>query len=610
MADIFNDTIQQTGGLYASDYLWSAAGNWSNGRLPVTTDAVTVNLSTTKTSVVDGTISVASVGFSNSGSLLIGGSLTASGSMLLASGNSMSVLAKGSLQVNGTLTLSGGTLDLAGSASIANLALNTGSTFTIEGNSSVAQIGGGSVTIGRGGALEVTTGTNSNLSAGGDLFTLNGGSLKLDGSVLLLAGSGFTFGAASLGTSALYIGDMANFTNGSLSNSIRSFDLGDSLQFGNTTFSSATYSSNSHSLILKSSGSTSTYTLTNFTVAAGVAGPGFSLGTAANGGTILTLNCFLAGTRIETEGGLVAIEALSVGDLVVTIEHGARLLKPIRWIGACRVDVSRMDDDMAREAAPVRIRAHAFADGIPARMLVNGTSILRETDRVRYDVYHLEFETHSILLSEGLTTESYLDTGSRAGFGLPDACRVHLPNWAEDAAAPLVTAREAVEPVWRRLAERAETLGQGVPQRSRVARTTQDPALCVRLENGVLLRARRRRGERHFFVLPAGGTHAALQSRSAVPAEIEGPFVDDRRRLGVCVRGVKLWNDLRSTVLVPGGDGLPGWHRPEQPGGCRWTDGSGALRLPVLLRPTVLEVELACVGRYELPEDQQQLLSA
>ena len=634
MADTFNQTVTQGTGPYAGDYLWSTIGNWSTNALPASGDAVTLNLKQgANAAVVDGTISVASVLFNSSGSLLIGGSLS-TGSITVASGVSgeaMSVLSGGSLRMTGTLNLSGGTLDIAGTASINGLALNNTS-LTIEGATTVAQLGGGSIGINRGGVLEITTQTNSSLSSGGDIFTLNGGSLRLDSGVTLLGGTSFTFGkVATYGVSKLDLADLPNNLgayNG-FAYAINAVGVGDSIEIGTGTFSSVTYTASGHSLALSGSNGTPNYTLTNINLAASSGTLSFGLSTAADGGTLITLNCFLSGTRIETAAGTVPIEAMSTGDLVVTIRDGVRVLSPVRRIAARDVDFDGMDDDAARDAAPVRIRAHAFAENVPsrdllvtgdhcvfeagglvpARMLVNGASILRDTDRIGYRVHHLEFEDHSILLSEGLTTESYLDTGGRAGFG-PDANVPAPATWAGDAAAPLLTARDDVEPIWRRLAERAEALGMGAAGRSLVTRSTQDPAVRLRLAGGVPLRARRCRGDRHFFVLPPGSAHATLQSRSAIPAEIEGPFVDDRRRLGVCVRSMKLWTDLCSTDIAIGGADLAGWHQAEQPDGCRWTDGEADFVLPVLAHAAVLEIELTAVARYPLAEELPRRMRA
>jgi hypothetical protein len=63
---------------------------------------------------------------------------------------------------------------------------------------------------------------------------------------------------------------------------------------------------------------------------------------------------------------------------------------------------------------------------IPIRHLINGSTIVQEPiDEVTY--YHVELETHDVVVAEGLPCESYLDTGNRAAFNdsLRDRQRVH-----------------------------------------------------------------------------------------------------------------------------------------------------------------------------------------
>ncbi len=74
-----------------------------------------------------------------------------------------------------------------------------------------------------------------------------------------------------------------------------------------------------------------------------------ALGTAAsdvqfNSG-ILSVICFAAGTRIRTDCGDVAVEALRVGDRVATFsgEH-----RPVRWIGERRIDLTRHPEPRRR----------------------------------------------------------------------------------------------------------------------------------------------------------------------------------------------------------------------------------------------------------------------
>ncbi len=188
--------------------------------------------------------------------------------------------------------------------------------------------------------------------------------------------------------------------------------------------------------------------------------------------------CFAAGTRIATERGEVAVEALAVGDLARLASDGTA---PVVWIGHRRIDCSHHP---RREAVwPVRIAPHAFGLGrparalrlspdhavfvdcvlIPIRYLLNGATVAQvPTARVAY--YHVELPQHSVLLAEGLPVESYLDTGNRAAFGNGGTAVLAHADFARgvwDAAscAPLVTAGPVRERVYRRLIAQALALG-------------------------------------------------------------------------------------------------------------------------------------------------------
>jgi hypothetical protein len=187
---------------------------------------------------------------------------------------------------------------------------------------------------------------------------------------------------------------------------------------------------------IKSDGN-ETYTLTtpddhSYTLHfVGLGGAALYLGPDAGGGTAITsIPCFRAGSRIATERGLVVVEDLRVGDVVQTISGRAQ---PIRWIGHRRVDCRRHPTPAS--VWPIRIAAGAFAprrpvrnlwlspdhavfaEGvlIPVRLLINGNSIAqRPVETVTY--FHLELPRHDVILAEGLTVESYLDTGDRHAF--------------------------------------------------------------------------------------------------------------------------------------------------------------------------------------------------
>ncbi|MDE2333330.1 MAG: Hint domain-containing protein [Rhodospirillales bacterium] len=175
--------------------------------------------------------------------------------------------------------------------------------------------------------------------------------------------------------------------------------------------------------------------------------PGVHVGT--DGLDTLITACLAAGSRIATARGPVAIEALAVGERVVT---ASGRLAPVLWLGRRALDLARH----ARPEAvlPVRIRAGAFAPGVPerdlllspdhavllggalvpVRHLVNGVSIARE--RCASVVYwHLELDRHDVVLAEGLACETYLDTGNRAAFAGEPVLALHPEGAARHARA-------------------------------------------------------------------------------------------------------------------------------------------------------------------------------
>lgn len=169
---------------------------------------------------------------------------------------------------------------------------------------------------------------------------------------------------------------------------------------------------------------------------------GTNLGTVTTGTETLTVTCFFAGTRIATPKGQVAIELLKPGELVLTAD--GRTL-PVSWLGV--QTVSTVFADKMR-VLPIRIKAGALADNVPARdllvspdhamfvdgvlvhagALVNGTSIVRETKVPQiFPYYHVELDEHALIVAEGAAAESFIDNTDRLGFD----------NWAEhDAAYP------------------------------------------------------------------------------------------------------------------------------------------------------------------------------
>ena len=359
-------------------------------------------------------------------------------------------------------------------------------------------------------------------------------------------------------------------------------------------------------------------------------GAGISAGQFAlvNGNTIVAQAlCVAAGTRIATGDGEAAVETLRPGDLVRT---PAGALRPVRWIGQRAIDAAR--HPTPREVQPVRIRAGALADRVPkrdlrvspehalllegglvpARLLLNGTSIVQETACRFVTWYHLELESHDVLLAEGAAVESYLDTGNRWNFANGGGAMSLHPSFADGqgdaeggaygqagrlgrSCAPFWDAASVVEPIWRRLAARGAAAGFGDPW---AMATTADPALTV-VAGGRVFRPVRAEAGRYVFALPALAGPARLVSRAGEACALR-PWVADRRVLGVAVRGISVAQDGTTRAIPVDDPGLvEGWWAAERDASCSWRWTSGDAVLPVTLTsPMVLAVEIGDGGGY------------
>lgn len=143
--------------------------------------------------------------------------------------------------------------------------------------------------------------------------------------------------------------------------------------------------------------------------------------------------CFTPGARIRAEHGEVPVEALRVGDRVVTVDHG---LQPIRWIGRRFVTNGRLS---ARpKLRPITIETGALGGGLPKRpmtvspqhkMLVSSVTlelnfgltealvpaaaltdmpgIAQSLPEAGVEYIHILFDSHEIIYAEGAQTESF-----------------------------------------------------------------------------------------------------------------------------------------------------------------------------------------------------------
>ncbi|WP_149766570.1 Hint domain-containing protein [Paracoccus thiocyanatus] len=193
--------------------------------------------------------------------------------------------------------------------------------------------------------------------------------------------------------------------------------------------------------------------------------------------------CFAGGTLILTDRGEVPIDDLRVGDLVMTRDNG---LRPLRWIGSHRLGAPVLM--LKPKLRPIRIRAGELGENIPATDLVvspqhrvlvrssiarrmfgaaeilvaakqllqiDGIDVAEDLAEVEY--FHMLFDRHEIVISNGAQTES-LYTGHMALQSVGKAAREEIlalfpelltADYQPEPARTLVSGRQG-----RRLAVR------------------------------------------------------------------------------------------------------------------------------------------------------------
>ena len=264
-----------------------------------------------------------------------------------------------------------------------------------------------------------------------------------------------------------------------------------------------------------------------------------------------SIACYVTGTQIRTSRGGqiadIAVEALRVGDLVVTASGAHR---PVRWLGH---QTYRPKGAMRpRSLWPVRVAAGAFGDEkpssdlllspghsvclglidevlVPIQELVNGSTIAyAEVNEVTY--WHVELESHDLLIANGLAAESFLEMGNNRtlfenGRGLgdpsPDAVGRTHANFCRrfvDAGPLLATMRDE-------LTLRAKKLGWMPDQSVTIACVADGRASKPLIERGTAL----------FAV--AAGTELHLVTDMMQP-HLHGDA--DHRTIGVAIYAIKV----------------------------------------------------------------------
>lgn len=202
----------------------------------------------------------------------------------------------------------------------------------------------------------------------------------------------------------------------------------------------------------------------------------FTLVADGFGGTEIEPACFARGTMILTEAGERPVEALKIGDRVVTRSGRPR---PIKWIGrrSYKGALLLRNGDLW----PIRVAAGALGPGTPRRdlclsakhalcldgllvpveCLVNRRSIRRCDCPEEIEYFHIELDSHDVIFAEGAAAETFVDCDTRGIFHNAHEFALlypgeEPPRWA--FCAPRVEAGRELDAVRRRLLARAEAL--------------------------------------------------------------------------------------------------------------------------------------------------------
>ena len=291
-----------------------------------------------------------------------------------------------------------------------------------------------------------------------------------------------------------------------------------------------------------------------------------------------TVICFCKGTLIGTPDGPVQVEKLQAGDQVLTVHNGPRAVK---WVGHGKVLATRGKRSVA---TPVIVSRGALADNvpnqdlhvtkahgiyidgvlIPVEFLVNHRTILWDDRAMEVAIYHVELDSHDVLLANGAWAETYRDDGNRWLFQNGN------PDWGApvpEPYAPVITGGPIVDAVWRRLLDRAGP-------RPRPP-TTDDPDLHL-VVDGQRIDAIGRKGPNQVFRLSKQPNQVHIVSREVVPAELG--TARDPRSLGVALRRIMVRQGSRCEEILANDPRLiDGFNGFEPDGSLRWTDGYAKL---------------------------------
>ncbi len=188
----------------------------------------------------------------------------------------------------------------------------------------------------------------------------------------------------------------------------------------------------------------------------------------------ITIVCFARGTLIATRDGQTAVEDITTDTEVLTAGGAYRR---VRWIGSTRISSTTLHEKP--HLRPIRIACDTFGKNAPSRplyvspqhrillrgmdvdlmfgtnevlvaakYLVDGVNITVQDDGSDVEYFHILFDTHEIVYSENLETESFFP-GQVGISALDEDVKRELfelfPDLAKDTARLTGTCRPALK---------------------------------------------------------------------------------------------------------------------------------------------------------------------
>ena len=486
-----------------------------------------------------------------------------------------------------------GAIILEGGGSVTNL--STGTISPLGGTAYGVKIKGGAGTVtnagyingGGGDAVTLAAGyTNlvvvdsgatfkGKVDGGGAASTLELGSGASQGTLTGFNSQYINFGTLAFAPSASWLFET---TTPNTPGIIEGFVQGDTIDItGFTATSISTLASNTQVVLTNSGGVHETLTF-----AAPISNFEFKTGSF---GTELTTICFCTDTQIATPSGEVPVQTLKPGDIVLTAHNGPRT---VSWVGTGKVLATRGKRGVA---TPVIVRKDALADNLPHRdlhvtkahslyidgvlipveFLVNHKSILWDDRAQEVEIYHIELESHDVVIANGVPAESYRDDGNRWLFQNANE-GWHLPP--QEPYAPVLTGGPVVDAAWQRFLDRTGPRD--------TTPLTDDPDLHLIID-GQRIDARERRDGAYIFRLPSNPTSVIVASRAAAPSELG--TVRDPRSLGVALRRVAIRQGAKYMLIDACDERLTqGFHDYEPADNLRWTNGYAELPIQAFAR--------------------------